>query len=163
RWLVLGICCMSLLIVSIDNTIVNVALPTIRRDLDASVSELQWTIDAYTLVLASLLIFSGSTADRLGRARIFKVGLAPFTAGALRAGVARAARPPSRPGRPAARAGGPGLPDLRDHRGPGRRLDVAADARPVRGQRPRARAPADLRAPPAGAADRAAVLPQPAV
>src|SRR3954470_8101228 len=88
RWLVLGICCMSLLIVSIDNTIVNVALPTIRRDLDASVSELQWTIDAYTLVLASLLIFSGSTADRLGRARIFKVGLALFTAGSLLCSVA---------------------------------------------------------------------------
>jgi EmrB/QacA subfamily drug resistance transporter len=88
RWLVLGICCMSLLIVSIDNTIVNVALPTIRRDLHASVSELQWTIDAYTLVLASLLIFSGSTADRLGRARIFKVGLALFTAGSLLCSVA---------------------------------------------------------------------------
>src|SRR3954447_9766547 len=83
RPLGLGICCMSLFIVSLDNTIVNLALPTIRRDLDASVSELQWTVDAYTLVLASLLIFSGSTADRLGRARIFKLGLALFTAGSL--------------------------------------------------------------------------------
>src|SRR3954453_22594025 len=79
---------MSLFIVALDNTIVNVALPTIRRDLDASVSEVQWTIDAYTLVLASLLIFSGSTADRLGRARIFKVGLGLFTAGSLLCSVA---------------------------------------------------------------------------
>src|SRR5579884_481972 len=83
RWLVLGICCMSLFIVALDSTIVNVALPTIRRDLHASVSELQWTVDAYTLVLASLLILSGSTADRLGRARVFKVGLGLFTAGSL--------------------------------------------------------------------------------
>jgi EmrB/QacA subfamily drug resistance transporter len=83
RYLVLAICCMSLFIVGLDNTIVNVALPTIRRDLHASVSELQWTIDAYTLVLASLLILSGSTADRLGRARIFKLGLILFSLGSL--------------------------------------------------------------------------------
>jgi EmrB/QacA subfamily drug resistance transporter len=88
RWLVLGICCMSLFIVALDSTIVNVALPTIRRDLDASVSELQWTVDAYTLVLASLLILSGSMADRLGRARVFKVGLGLFTAGSLLCSVA---------------------------------------------------------------------------
>src|SRR3954454_20105792 len=76
---ILAICCMSLFIVGLDNTIVNVALPSIRDDLHASVAELQWTVDAYTLVLASLLILAGSTADRLGRARIFKVGLALFT------------------------------------------------------------------------------------
>ena len=52
---ILAICCMSLLIVAMDNTIVNVALPSIRRDLHASLSGLQWTIDAYTIVLASLL------------------------------------------------------------------------------------------------------------
>ena len=56
---------MSLLIVGLDVTIVNVALPSIGRDLHASVSGLQWTVDAYTLVLASLLMLSGSTADRL--------------------------------------------------------------------------------------------------
>ena len=67
--LVLGICCMSLFIVGLDSTIVNVALPSIRRELHASVSGLQWTIDAYALVLASLLMLSGSTADRLGRRR----------------------------------------------------------------------------------------------
>ncbi len=83
RLLVLGICCMSLLIVSMDVTIINVALPAIRTDLHASVSGLQWTIDAYVLVLASLLMLSGSTADRLGRRRTFQTGLVLFTLGSL--------------------------------------------------------------------------------
>jgi MFS family permease len=83
RLLVLGICCTSLLIVGMDTTIVNVALTSIKDDLHATLSDLQWVIDAYTLVLASLLILSGSTADRLGRARIFRLGLALFTAGSL--------------------------------------------------------------------------------
>jgi EmrB/QacA subfamily drug resistance transporter len=76
---ILAICCFSMLIVGLDITIVNVALPSIGRDLDAGVSGLQWTVDAYTLVLASLLMFAGSTADRLGRKRIFVAGLATFT------------------------------------------------------------------------------------
>ena len=83
RYLVLGICCMSLLIVGLDNTIVNVALPSIRRDLHASVSGLQWTVAAYTLVLASLLMLAGSAADRIGRRRVFRTGLVTFTAGSL--------------------------------------------------------------------------------
>jgi EmrB/QacA subfamily drug resistance transporter len=83
RYLVLAICCMSLLIVGLDNTIVNVALPSIRRELNASVSGLQWTVAAYTLVLASLLMLSGSTADRIGRRRVFQTGLVTFTAGSL--------------------------------------------------------------------------------
>ena len=83
RLLILAICCMSLLLVGIDVTIVNVALPSIRRDLHVSVSGLQWTIDAYVLVLASLLILSGSTADRLGRRRIFQTGLVLFSLGSL--------------------------------------------------------------------------------
>ena len=74
---------MSLFIVGLDVTIVNVALPSIGRDLHAGVSGLQWTIDAYTLVLASLLMLSGSTADRLGRRRTFQVGLILFSAGSL--------------------------------------------------------------------------------
>src|SRR3954468_19345982 len=86
--LVLATCCLSIFIVSLDNTIVNVALPSIRRDLDASVSQLQWTIDAYTLVLASLLMVSGSTADRLGRAKIFRLGLTVFSLGSLLCSVA---------------------------------------------------------------------------
>jgi EmrB/QacA subfamily drug resistance transporter len=86
--LVLAICCMSLLIVGMDVTIVNVALPSIRRDFDASVSSLQWTTAAYTVVLASLLMLGGSTADRLGRARVFKLGLALFTAASLACALA---------------------------------------------------------------------------
>src|SRR5947209_2280238 len=83
RMLVLAICCMSLLIVGLDNTIVNVALPSIRRDLGASVSSLQWTIDAYMLVLASFLMLAGSTADRIGRRRVFQIGLTLFSVGSL--------------------------------------------------------------------------------
>jgi EmrB/QacA subfamily drug resistance transporter len=82
-WLVLAICCMSLLIVSLDNTILNVALPSIQHDLHASVSGLQWTVDAYLLVLASLLMLSGSTADRVGRRRTFQAGLVIFTSASL--------------------------------------------------------------------------------
>src|SRR5438445_8663543 len=87
RLLVLGICCMSLLIVGLDTTIVNVALPSIHRALHASVSGLQWTIDAYTLVLASLLMLAGSTADRIGRRLVFQVGLAVFSLGSLLCGL----------------------------------------------------------------------------
>jgi EmrB/QacA subfamily drug resistance transporter len=83
RKLVLAICCMSLLIVGLDNTIVNVALPSIGRELHTSVSGLQWTVDAYTLVLASLLMLSGSMADRFGRRRVFETGLVLFTLGSL--------------------------------------------------------------------------------
>ncbi|MDN3251571.1 MULTISPECIES: MFS transporter [Streptomyces] len=83
RMLVLAICCMSLLIVSIDNTILNVALPAVQRDLHASTSGLQWAIDAYTLVLAALLMLAGSTADRIGRKRVFMTGLVVFTLGSL--------------------------------------------------------------------------------
>jgi len=74
---------MSLLIVGTDVTIVNVALPAIRRDLSASVSGLQWSVDAYTLVIGSFLMAAGSTADRFGRRRVFQVGLALFTLGSL--------------------------------------------------------------------------------
>ncbi|GAA5203828.1 MFS transporter [Streptomyces thinghirensis] len=83
RLLVLAICCMSLLIVSIDNTILNVALPAMQRDFGASTSGLQWAIDAYTLVLAALLMLAGSTADRVGRKRVFMTGLVVFTLGSL--------------------------------------------------------------------------------
>jgi EmrB/QacA subfamily drug resistance transporter len=86
--LVLGICCLSLFIVGLDSTIVNLALPAIRSDLDASVSKLQWTIDAYTLVIASLLMLSGSTADRIGRRRTFQAGLVIFGIGSLLCGIA---------------------------------------------------------------------------
>jgi len=76
-------CCLSLLIVSMDATIVNVAIPNIRADLHASASQLQWVIDIYTLVLASLLLLSGATADRFGRRRTFQIGLTVFAIGSL--------------------------------------------------------------------------------
>ena len=81
RLAVLCICSMSLLIVGMDTTIVNVALPAIHRAFTAPLSGLQWTVDAYTLVLASLLMLSGSTADRIGRKRVFMTGLVVFTLG----------------------------------------------------------------------------------
>ncbi|NGO75164.1 MFS transporter [Streptomyces sp. YC504] len=83
RMLILAICCMSLLIVSLDNTVLNVALPSMRKELDADVAGMQWTIDAYTLVLASLLMLAGSTADRIGRRKVFMTGLVLFTIGSV--------------------------------------------------------------------------------
>ncbi len=86
--LVLGICCLSLLLAGMDVTIVNVALPSIQRDLHAGLSGLQWVLDAYTLVIASLLMLSGALADRYGRRLTFQVGLCLFLAGSLLCSVA---------------------------------------------------------------------------
>jgi EmrB/QacA subfamily drug resistance transporter len=88
RELVLAICCMAMLIVGLDLTALNVALPSIQRDFGASVSGAQWTIDAYTLVIACLLMLSGSTGDRFGRRRTFQVGLLTFTVGSALCSVA---------------------------------------------------------------------------
>jgi EmrB/QacA subfamily drug resistance transporter len=81
RALMLAVCCMSLFMVGLDNTIVNVGLPSIGRTLHAGVSGLQWTVAAYTVVLAGLLMFAGALADRIGRRTIFQVGLSLFTLG----------------------------------------------------------------------------------
>jgi len=81
--MILATCCLSLFLVTMDITIVNVALPAIGRDLGASMSGLQWAIDGYTVVLASFLVLGGSIADRFGRRRVFQVGLVTFTAGSL--------------------------------------------------------------------------------
>ncbi|MBJ8339158.1 MFS transporter [Antrihabitans sp. YC3-6] len=81
--IILVSCCLSLLIVSMDATIVNVAIPSIRSDLQASPSQLQWVVDVYTLVLASLLMLSGATGDRFGRRRVFQIGLVVFAIGSL--------------------------------------------------------------------------------
>jgi len=86
--LVLVICCMSLFIVGVDVTIVNVALPSIQHSFHATVSDLQWTIDAYSLVIACLLMLSGSLADRFGRRRVFQIGLIIFSLGSLLCSVA---------------------------------------------------------------------------
>jgi EmrB/QacA subfamily drug resistance transporter len=80
---ILLICCMSLFIVGLDVTAVNIALPSIGSDLDADVSGLQWTVDAYTVVLASLLMLAGSIADRFGRKRVFVIGLTVFSTASL--------------------------------------------------------------------------------
>ena len=80
---ILLICCTSLFIVGLDITIVNVALPSIGHRLHAGISGLQWTVDAYTLVMASLLMLAGSTADRFGRKRIFVSGLSVFSIASL--------------------------------------------------------------------------------
>src|ERR1700739_5012364 len=88
RYLVLAICCLSLFLVGMDVTIINVALPSIGRDFRASVSGLQWTAAAYALVSASLLMLSGSVGDLVGRRRVFQVGLGLFTLGSLACSLA---------------------------------------------------------------------------
>jgi EmrB/QacA subfamily drug resistance transporter len=81
--LILVICCASILLVSLDVTILNVALPSIQRELHTSIAGVQWTIDGYVLVLASLLLLAGSMADRFGRRRVFQLGLLVFGLGSL--------------------------------------------------------------------------------
>ncbi|MFF7356891.1 MULTISPECIES: MFS transporter [Streptomyces] len=83
RWTVLAVCCLSMFLVGLDTTIVNVGLPAIGRGLDVGTRGLEWIVDAYTLVLASLLISSGALADRFGRRRVFQCGLAVFGAASL--------------------------------------------------------------------------------
>ncbi len=99
RYMVFAICCVAVMVAMMDISIVNIALPSIRRDLHTTISGLQWTIDAYTLVLASFVVLAGSIADRVGRRRIFMVGLAVFGIGSLLCGLA-----PSIEGLVAARA-----------------------------------------------------------
>jgi EmrB/QacA subfamily drug resistance transporter len=81
RWWTLVVLCVSLLVISLDNTILNVALPTLDRDLDASASQLQWIVDAYMLVFAGLLLTAGALGDRFGRRRALGFGLAVFGLG----------------------------------------------------------------------------------
>lgn len=81
--LILAICCLSVLIIGMDVTIVNVALPAIQQDLHARLAGLQWILDAYTLVVASFLMLAGSVSDRFGRRRVFMIGLSVFTIGSL--------------------------------------------------------------------------------
>ena len=85
---ILTTCCLSLLIVSMDATIVNVAIPSIRADLHATPSQMQWVVDIYTLVLASLLILAGAAGDRFGRRRVFQIGLGVFAFGSLLCSIA---------------------------------------------------------------------------
>jgi len=87
RWTLLAVCVATFMLL-IDVTIVNVALPQIQRDLDAGLSSLQWVVDAYALTLASFLLVFGSLGDRLGRRRVFTLGLATFTLASFLCGLA---------------------------------------------------------------------------
>jgi EmrB/QacA subfamily drug resistance transporter len=96
RWLTLVVLCVSVLVIVLDNTILNVAIPTLAKPrhlggLQASSSQLQWIVDAYTLVFAGLLLTAGSLADRFGRYRTLAIGLAIFGTGSLLSALATSA------------------------------------------------------------------------
>src|ERR1022692_773055 len=78
RWAILAVLCVSVFLAVVDNTIVNVALPSISRQLHAATSDLQWIVDAYSLVFASLLLVGGSLGDRYGRKGALQIGLVAF-------------------------------------------------------------------------------------
>src|SRR5689334_19043529 len=78
RWWTLAAMCFALFMVMLDNTVVNVALPTIQHDLDASISALEWTVQAYTLTFAVLLVTGGRLGDLFGRRRMFLFGVSVF-------------------------------------------------------------------------------------
>ena len=87
KWWTLLAVCVATFMLLLDVTIVNVALPDIQSDLDASFSSLQWVIDAYALTLASFLLVAGSIGDRIGRRRVFSFGFALFTAASFACGL----------------------------------------------------------------------------
>ncbi|WP_329120265.1 MFS transporter [Streptomyces sp. NBC_01465] len=89
RWLILGVICLAQLTVLLDNTVLNVAIPSLTTSLHASTSDIQWMINAYSLVQSGLLLTAGSSADRYGRKKMLVTGLALFGAGSLVAGLAQ--------------------------------------------------------------------------
>jgi EmrB/QacA subfamily drug resistance transporter len=91
RWWALGVLCLSLVVLAMDNTILNVALPTLTRELGATGSQLQWMVDAYLLVFAGLLLTMGAVGDRFGRKLALDVGLLVFGAGSAASAVAGSA------------------------------------------------------------------------
>jgi EmrB/QacA subfamily drug resistance transporter len=91
KWWTLIAVCVATFMLLLDITVVNTALPSIRRDLHASFTDLQWVVDAYALTLAAFVLTSGSLADRLGRRRVFIVGLTIFTLASLLCGLAQSA------------------------------------------------------------------------
>ncbi|MEV7812583.1 MFS transporter [Streptomyces flaveolus] len=88
RWLILGVICLAQLTVLLDNTVLNVAIPSLTRELHAETSDIQWMINAYSLVQSGLLLTAGSAADRYGRKKMLIAGLALFGVGSLVAGLA---------------------------------------------------------------------------
>src|SRR5919197_3275972 len=91
KWWTLGAVAFGLFMIMLDNTIVNVALPSIQRDLGIGISELEWVVNGYALTFAVLMLTGGKLADLLGRPLIFVVGLAIFTASSLACGLADSA------------------------------------------------------------------------
>ncbi|MFE2885100.1 MFS transporter [Streptomyces sp. NPDC059272] len=89
RWIVLGVICLAQLTVLLDNTVLNVAIPSLTRELDASTADIQWMINAYSLVQSGLLLTAGSAADRYGRKKMLIAGLVLFGTGSLIAGLAQ--------------------------------------------------------------------------
>src|SRR5262245_62703170 len=83
RWWTLGVLALSLVLIGLDNTVLNVALPTIQRTFNATASDLQWMVDAYVLVFAGLLLVMGALGDRFGRARALQAGLVIFAVSSL--------------------------------------------------------------------------------
>jgi EmrB/QacA subfamily drug resistance transporter len=83
RWWILGVLCLSLLVIIVDNSILNVAIPTLVKELGASNSQLQWMVDSYTLVFAGLLLTAGSLGDRFGRKGALQIGMVVFGLGSL--------------------------------------------------------------------------------
>src|SRR6201999_1479041 len=88
KWLVLVLICMAQFMVVLDATIVNVALPSIQKDLGLSEANLQWIVNAYTLVFGGFLLLGGRAGDLLGRKRLFLIGLVIFTGASLANGLA---------------------------------------------------------------------------
>src|SRR3954454_19036110 len=87
RWTLVAVCATTFMLL-VDLTIVNVALPSIQRELDASLTGLQWVVDAYAITLAALILTAGALADRYGRRLIFAVGVALFSVASLLCGSA---------------------------------------------------------------------------
>ena len=92
KWWTLGAVAFGLFMIMLDNTIVNVALPSIQRDLHIGISELEWVVNGYALTFAVLMLTGGKLADLFGRRLIFIVGLVIFTAASLACGLAPSAR-----------------------------------------------------------------------
>ena len=90
-WAILSVLAAALALISLDNTIVNVALPTLQEELGATTAELQWVVDAYSVLFAGTLLLAGSLGDRFGRRRALVIGLIVFGAGSLAAGFATTA------------------------------------------------------------------------
>ena len=88
KWLTLAAVSVGLFMIMLDNTVVNVALPSIQRDLDADLSELQWIVTGYALTFAALMLIGGKLADAYGRRKIFVLGIVVFTLASLLCGLA---------------------------------------------------------------------------